>query len=97
MSELGIAVGLQADAVAQVLHSNNYSEDVKQDIQEGNAIGAQGVPFFVFDNKYAISGAQPTTAFLQTLEKVWQEGQFDSKVTLLNTSTDTSCDINGCD
>lgn len=97
LTELGIAVGLEADAVAQVLHSNDYSEDVKQDIQEANAIGVRGVPFFVFDYKYAISGAQPTTAFLQTLEKVWQEGQFDSKVTLLSTSTENSCDSNGCD
>ncbi len=97
LSELGIEVGLEADAVAQVLHSDAFSKDVQQDIQEANAIGVQGVPFFVFDNKYAISGAQPATAFLQTLEKVWQEGQFDSKVTLLNTSTDNSCDINGCD
>jgi protein disulfide-isomerase len=57
----------------------------------------QGVPFFVFENKYAISGAQPATAFLQTLEKVWEEGKFESKVTLLNTTTENSCDINGCD
>jgi protein disulfide-isomerase len=97
LNELVISVGLEADAVAQVLHSNDYSAAVKQDIQEASAIGVQGVPFFVFDNKYAISGAQPTTAFLQTLEKVWQEGQFDSKVTLLNNSTNNSCDINGCD
>jgi protein disulfide-isomerase len=97
LSEIGIAVGLEAEAVAQVLHSDEYSKEVKQDIQEANTIGVQGVPFFVFDNKYAISGAQPATAFLQTLEKVWEEGQFDSKVTLLNTSTDNSCDINGCD
>jgi protein disulfide-isomerase len=97
LNELGIAVGLEADAVAQVLHSNAYSQEVKQDIQEAGAIGVQGVPFFVFDTKYAVSGAQPATTFLQTLEKVWQEGQFDSKVTLLNTTTDNSCDINGCD
>jgi protein disulfide-isomerase len=96
LSEIGIAVGLKAEAVAEVLHSDEFSKEVKQDIQEANAIGVQGVPFFVFDNKYAISGAQPATAFLQTLEKVWEEGQFDSKVTLLNTSTDNSCDINGC-
>ena len=97
LSKLGIAVGLNAEAVALVLHSDTYSNDVKQDIQEANAIGVQGVPFFVFDNKYAISGAQPATSFLQTLEKVWQEGQLDSKVTLLNSTTDNSCDINGCD
>jgi predicted DsbA family dithiol-disulfide isomerase len=97
LSELGILVGLEAEAIAQVLHSDTYSNEVKQDIQEANAIGVQGVPFFVFDNKYAISGAQPATSFLQALEKVWQEGQFDSKVTLLNTTNDNSCDINGCD
>lgn len=97
LSALGIAVGLEAEAVAQVLHSDAYSKEVKQDIQQANAIGVQGVPFFVFDNKYAISGAQPATAFLQALEKVWQEGQFDSKVTLINTTTENSCDINGCD
>lgn len=97
LSQLGIEVGLEADAIAQVLHSDAYSNEVKQDIQEANAIGVQGVPFFVFDNKYAISGAQPATAFLQTLEKVWQEGQFDSKVTLINTTSENSCDINGCD
>ena len=96
LSKLGIEIGLEAEAVAQVLNSKTYSEEVKQDIQEANTIGVQGVPFFVFDNKYAISGAQPATAFLQTLEKVWQEGQYDSKVTLLNTSTENSCDINGC-
>ena len=97
LAELGIAVGLDAEAVAQVLHSNAYSNEVKQDIQEAGAIGVQGVPFFVFDNKYAISGAQPTTAFLQTLEKVWQEGQFDSKITLVNSNSENSCDIDGCD
>ena len=97
LSEIGIALGLETEAVDQVLHSDEFSKEVKQDIQEANTIGVQGVPFFVFDNKYAISGAQPATAFLQTLEKVWEEGLFDSKVTLLNTSTDNSCDINGCD
>lgn len=97
LSELGIEIGLEAEAIAQVLHSNAYSQEVKQDIQQANAIGVQGVPFFVFDNKYAISGAQPATAFLQTLEKVWQEGQFDSKVTVLNDTNENSCDINGCD
>ena len=97
LTELGISVGLEAEIVAQVLHSNAYSQEVKQDIQEAGAIGVQGVPFFVFDTKYAVSGAQPATTFLQTLEKVWQEGQYDSKITLVNTTTENSCDIDGCD
>lgn len=97
LAELGISVGLEAEALAQVLHSDTYSKEVKQDIQQANSIGVQGVPFFVFDNKYAISGAQPSAAFLQVLEKVWQEGQFDSKITLVNSVTENSCDINGCE
>jgi protein disulfide-isomerase len=97
LAELGIEVGLEAETVAQVIQSNTYSNEVKQDIEEANTIGVRGVPFFVFDNKYALSGAQPASVFLETLEKVWKEGQFDSKVTLLNTTTNTSCDINGCD
>lgn len=97
LSEIGQEIGLDHEAIEQVLHSDTYAKDVKQDIEEANAIGVQGVPFFVFDNKYAISGAQPVTAFVETLEKVWQEGKFDSKVTLLNTTATNSCDSNGCD
>lgn len=97
LAQLAIEAGLEAGAVAQVLDSNIYSQDVKQDIEEAGAIGVRGVPFFVFDNKYAISGAQPATAFLETLEKAWQEGQFDSKITLVNSNSENSCDIDGCE
>jgi protein disulfide-isomerase len=43
-------------------------------------VGVQGVLFFVFDNKYAVSGAQHIETFVKTLEKVWEEGDFDSKL-----------------
>jgi protein disulfide-isomerase len=96
LSELGLQAGLEADAIEQVLHSDMYSKEVKQDIEEANAIGVQGVPFFVLDNKYAISGAQAASTFLQNLEKVWEEGNFETKITLMNTGAENSCDINGC-
>ena len=96
LTKLGVEVGLDIENITKVLHSDAYAVDVKKDQEEANAIGVQGVPFFVFDAKYAISGAQHATTFLQTLEKVWEEGQFDSKITLLDTSTENSCDINGC-
>ena len=97
LSKLGIEVGLDAEAVAQVLNSDTYGAEVKKDQEEANAIGVQGVPFFVLDNKYAISGAQPASAFLETLEKVWEEGKFATKPTLLNTTDGDSCGIDGCD
>ena len=97
LKELGISVGLNPESIDEVLSSDAFSDDVKKDISTAQEIGVQGVPFFVFDNKYAVSGAQPATAFLETLEKVWQEGKFDSKVTLINTTQGDSCGIDGCD
>ena len=97
LKDLGISVGLKAEAIDEVLNSDAYGNDVKQDIQDANSIGVQGVPFFVFDNKYAVSGAQPATAFLEILQKAWEEGKFDSKITLIDTAEGDSCGIDGCD
>ena len=65
--------GLSADRVQQVLQSDEFAEDVKRDIEEAGQIGVRGVPFFVINRKYAISGAQPAEAFVQALEKVAEE------------------------
>jgi predicted DsbA family dithiol-disulfide isomerase len=46
---------------------------VKRDIQEAQMIGVSGVPFFVVDRKYAISGAQESKTFVNTLRKAWEE------------------------
>ena len=75
-----------------VLHLHKHQNAILH-----QSIGVQGVPFFVFDNKYAISGAQHVETFVKTLEKVWEEGKFDSKVTLLNATDGDSCGIDGCD
>ena len=97
LKALGLEVGLNAESIDEVLHSNAYANEVQQDIDEAQSIGVQGVPFFVFDNKYAVSGAQHVETFVKTLEKVWEEGKFDSKVTVLNTTDGGSCGIDGCD
>ncbi|MFV8268822.1 DsbA family oxidoreductase [Flavobacterium sp. GT2N3] len=93
---LGLEAGLDAKAIDEVLHSDAYGNEVQQDINEAQSVGVQGVPFFVFDNKYAVSGAQHVETFVKTLEKVWEEGKFDSKVTLLNGTDSGSCGIDGC-
>jgi predicted DsbA family dithiol-disulfide isomerase len=73
LAELGVEVGLPANIIWQMLYDNQYAEEVSTDIAEASLLGVQGVPFFVFDRKYAISGAQPTSYFVQTLEKAWAE------------------------
>jgi predicted DsbA family dithiol-disulfide isomerase len=55
---LALEEGLNAESIDEVLLSNAYANEVEQDIIEAEVHGVQGVPFFVFDNKYAVSGAQ---------------------------------------
>ena len=97
LSALGQQVGLEKATVEEVLHSDAYADAVKKDILEAQQIGVQGVPFYVFDNKYAISGAQPEEMFLQALAQTWEEGNFDSKLALVNANIQDSCGIDGCD
>lgn len=96
LSLLGQEVGMDKTVVEEVLNSDQYGEAVKKDIAMAQQIGVQGVPFFVFDNKYAVSGAQHEETFVKTLEKVWEEGNFAPKVTLLNSDQGDSCGIEGC-
>jgi predicted DsbA family dithiol-disulfide isomerase len=71
--EIGTSIGLDAVELTSILEGDAFAYEMMQDIQEAQNIGVQGVPFFVFDRKYAVSGAQPVEAFLQTLEKVYSE------------------------
>ena len=69
--ELAVKAGLDQDLVLQVLKDENlFLKEVHHDITEAQEIGVQGVPFFVFDRKYAVSGAQPVEAFVNTIREV---------------------------
>ena len=65
--EAAISVGLDASRVKSVLDSDQYKEQVVRDQDLAHQIGATGVPFFVIDMKYGISGAQPQELFDKTL------------------------------
>lgn len=71
--EIATEVGLSEERTKEMLHSEEFVEDVKKDIQEAGQIGVQGVPFFVINRKYAISGAQATETFIDALQKVANE------------------------
>jgi predicted DsbA family dithiol-disulfide isomerase len=74
--ELAGQVGLDSDAVSVALASDAYTADVNGDIEEARQLGISGVPFFVFDRKYALSGAQESEVFQQALERSlgeWRE------------------------
>ena len=71
--QLAVEVGLKKDDVQRMLAGNDFAGDVKKDIYEAYQVGVRGVPFFVFNGKYAVSGAQPTEIFLQALTKASQQ------------------------
>lgn len=73
--ELAGEIGIDKEEARAILESDRYAEEVRADVQEARQIGVQGVPFFVFDRKYAVSGAQPEEVFTQTLETTWSEKQ----------------------
>ncbi|WP_062241761.1 DsbA family oxidoreductase [Brevibacterium epidermidis] len=80
LAEVGREIGLDSDEVRRVLATDEHSEEVRSDISEARSLGANGVPFFVINRKYGISGAQPADVFTQALETAWDEGQ---KLTVL--------------
>jgi predicted DsbA family dithiol-disulfide isomerase len=88
---LGKEVGLNAEEVKAVLESDKYADAVQADVKESQQLGVTGVPFFVFDRKYAISGAQPSAAFLETLEKSFYEWQMANPKVELQVSEGPNC------
>ena len=71
LRELSVGAGLNATDVKAVLETENmFADAVKNDISEAQQIGVRGVPFFVFDRKYAVSGAQPIEHFEETIQTV---------------------------
>jgi predicted DsbA family dithiol-disulfide isomerase len=71
--EIAVAAGLERKEAENALDSEEYAYAVKQDEMQAQQIGVRGVPYFVFDNKYGVSGAQPSETFLEVLKKVWTE------------------------
>ncbi|CAH0162864.1 MULTISPECIES: DsbA family oxidoreductase [unclassified Microbacterium] len=77
--ELAAEVGLDADATRDALNAEKYLPDVRQDQAQARAYGIQGVPFFVVDGQYGISGAQPPEAFANVLRDLWaKRGESES-------------------
>ena len=70
---LAVEAGLDGDEARSVLAEQKYTEAVQDDIRQARAYGANGVPLFVIDERYGISGAQATEAFASTLNRAWAD------------------------
>jgi predicted DsbA family dithiol-disulfide isomerase len=96
---LAVDAGLEAADVTRVLDTGEYADAVRTDESEARAFGITGVPFFVVDRKYGVSGAQPAEQLLAVLDRAWSER---SPLTLVGApvqgeqGTDDACGPDGC-
>ncbi|MDB5258593.1 MAG: oxidoreductase [Chitinophagaceae bacterium] len=90
---LGIEIGLIQEEVDHVLQTNAFTEEVRNDEATAQRLGIRGVPFFVLDQKYGVSGAQMPDTFLDALQQAWKEKE---KIDVVN-STATDGDACGID
>lgn len=93
LTRIATEVGLDEVVVKDVLTSDRYDDEVEADIRQATAYGATGVPFFVIDQKYGVSGAQATEVFYQVLERAWAESH--PSISMVG-GTDDACGPDGC-
>jgi predicted DsbA family dithiol-disulfide isomerase len=95
LTSLAVDIGLTAIEVGEMLHSDAYADAVRADEEQAQAMRITGVPFFVLNEKYGVSGAQPSELFAQALEKAWSEYEKENQVQELTTTDGASCDFDG--
>ncbi|GGF47834.1 DsbA family oxidoreductase [Echinicola rosea] len=97
LARLAVEVGLDADKAKEALESRDLDLLVTQDIYESHQLGVRGVPFFVMNEKYGVSGAQPKETFSQALETSWKEyAEHKPTVQYLSGNGDAAaCDVDG--
>lgn len=93
LTQLAISVGLSKQQIQQGFDSEKLNQQINQDIQQGNDLQIKGVPFFVIDQKYGISGAQPIQSFVDVLSQGYEEFKQTSRDF---NSDGATCSIDGC-
>ncbi len=70
---IGEAIGLDRQEVAAMLASDLFADKVNDDETLARSLGIRGVPFFILNNKFAVSGAQDPQLFFQALHQAWSD------------------------
>jgi len=94
LEQVAVATGLDPVRVAEVLEGDEYADAVAADIAQARAYGAGGVPFFVVDQTYGVSGAQPTEVFSQLLDRAWADSH--PVLQLVGAPEAEACGPDGC-
>jgi predicted DsbA family dithiol-disulfide isomerase len=93
LTSLGVDLGINPSEVDELFTTDKYADAVRFDVEEGRSLGISGVPFFVIDRKYGLSGAQPAETFSAALNQAWQE---TNPLVLINAAEGEACGPDGC-
>ncbi|PSL02286.1 DsbA family protein [Cecembia rubra] len=88
-------VGIDRVRAMECLNTAEFMDKVNKDIEESRLLGVRGVPFFVFDRKFAISGAQSLEVFEKTLERAWADYLKEHPILDIAGSDTAACDVEG--
>ncbi len=98
LQRLAVEVGLDEVEVKDVLTTDRYATAVREDEAQAQRYGIRGVPFFVVDQQYGVSGAQPAEALLEVLQTAWADSHPLTMVTpAAADATDEACADGSCD
>ena len=90
---MAVDVGLDPGEVESTLGSDRFADAVRADEAQAQAYGIRGVPFFVIDGKYGISGAQDPQVLLQALQQAYAES---APLKVIGDATADACDDDSC-
>jgi predicted DsbA family dithiol-disulfide isomerase len=91
---LAAEAGLDAEEAGDVLRTDRYAAEVREDEAAAATLGITGVPFFVFGGRFAVSGAQPPALLLRGIEQAWEANVTPSPSDDLDEGS--ACDRDGC-
>lgn len=92
---LGNELGLDGKLVKQMLDSDAFADEVRYDQRQAAEIGINGVPFFIINDRYAVSGAQPSELFLNALNKGWEDYEEEHPLATVLPENRDSCSAGG--
>jgi predicted DsbA family dithiol-disulfide isomerase len=93
--ELAAEAGLDAGRARQALDGDEFAADVRADEREAAELGITGVPFFVLDRRYGVSGAQPAEVMTQALQQAWRDAHPITVVAGPARAAEDAADVDG--
>lgn len=93
LADLAAEAGLDREETLSMLAGEQFAENVREEEKDGSRLGIRGVPFYVINRKQALSGAQPSSVYLNALQQAWDAEQ---PLQVIESASDAACADGSC-